>query len=64
MISFRVASYVAAAAANDDDNAANAATLRLYRSLLFDEISLQPILAIPEAVWQTLLPASYKISLT
>ena len=57
MIFFRAASYVAAAA-NDNDNAAHWYALRLYRSLLFDKISLRPILAVP--IWQMFLPPLIK----
>ena len=57
MIFFRAASYVAA---NDNDNAARWYALRLYHSLLFDEISLRLILAIPGAIWQMFLPPLIK----
>jgi len=50
MIFFR-----AAAAANDNDNAILPHPMSLPQTI-FDEISLQPILTIPKAIWQMLLP--------
>ena len=55
MIFFRTASYVAAAA-NDNDNAANTATPYVSTAAYIRWNFLQPILAIPEAIWQMLLP--------